>query len=103
MNERAKRRYLKAKLAAVEALGGRCSCALQGCWHSGACPISDHRVLQFDHVKGGGRPEQLDMGSGGIKRLRYYKRIAEGAKQGETKYQLLCANCNWMKRAILGI
>ena len=56
-----------------------------------------------NHVKGGGRPEQLYMGSGGIKWLRYYKRIAGGAKQGETKYQLLCANCNWMKRADLGI
>ena len=40
---------------------------------------------------------------GGVKRTRYYRRIIQSEKNGEGKYQLLCANCNWMKRAQLGL
>jgi hypothetical protein len=100
-NAQARRRYLKAKLAAVLALGGRCNCTLQECWHQGPCPITNHRILQFDHVDGGGKQEVLKSISGGVERLRY-RRIVLSAKLGEQKYQLLCANCNWMKRMVLG-
>ena len=103
MNQRARRRYLKAKLAVVQALGGRCGCNLPSCWHSGPCQITDHRILQIDHVNGGGKQEVLKSISGGRERIRYYIRIVESAKRGDRKYQLLCANCNWMKRMVLGL
>jgi hypothetical protein len=103
MNQRARRRYLKAKLEAVQALGGRCACTLPDCWHRGPCPIVDHRIIQFDHVRGGGKQEVLKSISGGVERLRYYRRITKSANAGERKYQLLCANCNWMKRMVLGL
>jgi hypothetical protein len=101
VNERARTRYLKVKLVAVEALGGRCNCALVACWHKGPCSIADHRILQFDHIKGGGNQEALLSINGGPKRSRYYRRVIESNRSGEGKYQLLCANCNWMKRAQL--
>jgi hypothetical protein len=58
-------------------------------------------MLQIDHVREGGKQEMLQSISGGMERLRYYRRIVESAKRGERKYLLLCANCNWMKRMIL--
>lgn len=102
MNRRARTRYLKAKLAAVEILGGRCCCDLVACWHQGPYLISDHRILQFDHVAGGGNQNARKINCG-TKRVRYYREIVQSKKSGEGRYQLLCANCNWMKRAQLGL
>ena len=64
----------------IEKYGGQCS----------RCGFSDIRALQIDHVNGGGCQE--------IKRHTlsgYYKKVMDN-KNG--KYQLLCANCNWIKR-----
>src|SRR3990167_7080721 len=55
------------------------------------CGFSDHRALQFDHVvavRGSGKAPQRQRGL-----------ILREILQGSTKYQLLCANCNWIKRA----
>lgn len=53
------------------------------------CGFSDVRALQVDHV----------FGDGFIDRKLYsgpnYKRVIEDV---DGKYQLLCANCNWIKR-----
>ena len=54
------------------------------------CGVCDVRVLQLDHIQGGGHKEWLELGSRGI-----YKR----AVAFPAEYQLLCANCNWIKRA----
>lgn len=52
----------------------------------------DERVLQIDHVNGGG--------SGRARRLTgtttRYKEVITNAPSG--RFQLLCANCNWIKR-----
>src|SRR5260370_10641086 len=61
VNRRVRTRYLKVKLAAMQALGGKCNCALEGCWHLGPCLIADHRILQFDHFKGVGQHEGLEL------------------------------------------
>lgn len=74
-------RIKRWKDAAHAALGGVCF----------RCGFSDVRALQIDHVAGGGTRE-LKAGSRGA----YYKRVTEQAHTG--KYQLLCANCNWIKR-----
>ena len=56
------------------------------------CGISDERVLQIDHVNGGGTKEKRQY----IQRPTYYIKIL---KDESGKYQVLCANCNWIKRA----
>jgi len=67
----------------IDILGGHCV----------KCGIDDIRVLQIDHINGGG-----------IKEIRHhsqewlYKRVIKSFQKGENKYQLLCANCNWIKK-----
>ena len=76
------RKYMKAKRAEVLAvLGGKCN----------RCGFSDFRALQVDHVHGGGRIELLS----GISSYTYMKRVLSDTTG---KYQLLCANCNWIKK-----
>jgi len=74
-----------------ELLGNKCS--------NLKCPIPrdklDIRALQIDHVNGNGQKErkifQADY-------RRYYEHVLEQIKAGSKDYQLLCANCNWIKR-----
>ena len=64
----------------IELLGSKCA----------RCNIIDDRVLQVDHMNGGGRKERRSVGSYG-----FLLRVLE---MGKDDYQLLCANCNWIKR-----
>lgn len=66
-------------------LGGK-QCVICGCL--------DVRCLQFDHINGGGCKESRIMGN---KMLKHYINNPEEAK---AKLQVLCANCNWIKRYI---
>ena len=54
------------------------------------CGFGDWRALQFDHINGGGKKDQKIMCSQTLMR----KDILENPN----KYQVLCANCNWIKR-----
>jgi len=54
------------------------------------CGFSDARALQIDHIEGGGRKERADDKAYITMYLRILKNPAP--------YQLLCANCNWIKR-----
>ena len=65
------------------ALGGRCV----------VCGFSDSRALQIDHVDGGGSRENKNKS-----RLSFLRMVLESALAVDGKYQLLCANCNWIKR-----
>lgn len=58
------------------------------------CGFSDSRALQVDHINGGGSKERKEKGNGTI----FYKKALESFLANENKYQLLCANCNWIKR-----
>lgn len=49
--------------------------------------------LQIDHINGGGRIE-LDIVNN---RVKYYMKIIKSIKENKNEYQLLCANCNWIK------
>jgi len=69
------------KNRALMFMGGRCE----------HCGNNDSRVLQFDHVKGGGRTELLSGSRNSTQRARAVFRQP-------SKYQLLCANCNWIKK-----
>lgn len=84
--KRRRRRYQKIRLpkiraAALKILGGACV----------KCGMSDLRVLQIDHIKGGGAIERRRLGP-----LSLYQKVIRTSGAG---YQILCANCNWIKRA----
>lgn len=69
----------RARLAAIVFLGSKCV----------RCQFIDIRALQIDHVNGGGNQEKKRIGD-----YAMYKRVIECPND----YQLLCANCNWIKR-----
>jgi hypothetical protein len=74
------------KKQAFQILGNKCSnpeCAVPG-------GMADIRALQIDHINGGGKQELIAIHSTGI-----YKKIIAGEIK---EYQILCANCNWIKR-----
>lgn len=70
----------KRRRDALDMLGGECV----------RCGFDDWRGLQIDHVEGGGHREYKELGNQTV-----YARIADGNTEG---YQLLCANCNMIKR-----
>lgn len=61
------------------------------------CGFDDVRALQIDHVNGGGLKEFREKYQTGMSRSRrkYYKAVLEDTAG---RYQLLCANCNWIKK-----
>ena len=56
----------------------------------GRCGFSDVRALQVDHVSGGGNRDQ--------KRRTSYKYYIHVIEDTSGRYQLLCANCNTIKK-----
>lgn len=69
----------KLKQAVFEFLGAKCA----------RCGFADPRALQIDHINGGGAKENKRIGIKGI-----YKNVFKNP----SNYQVLCANCNWIKR-----
>lgn len=55
------------------------------------CGYSDKRALQIDHILGNGGKERRELN---YNQFKIYKKISSGSNE----YQLLCANCNWIKR-----
>jgi hypothetical protein len=80
--EKGKRYRKNLRIEVVVALGGKCV----------RCGIADWRVLQIDHVQGGGRKELETFES----RAAYYRHVLKSLDTGD--YQILCSNCNWVKR-----
>jgi len=78
---RAPRKETVLRLAVLEKFGNRC----------GHCGYdTDLRALQIDHVNGGGGRERKGLG--------YYGALKLAANDTEGRYQVLCANCNVLKR-----
>jgi hypothetical protein len=73
-----KRRRDRQKV--IDKLGGKCV----------KCGFDDFRALQIDHVNGGGKRELR-----GMVHFSYLKKVLNDTTGA---YQLLCANCNWIKR-----
>jgi hypothetical protein len=71
---------VRNRLQVLSALGGKCD----------RCGIDDWRVLQIDHIDGGGTRERKQVTSID----RYYKDMLLTPE----KYQVLCANCHQIKR-----
>ena len=58
------------------------------------CGFSDMRALQLDHVYGGGLREIKDFKSN----YQMYKFYLQNSSLCKIRLQVLCANCNWIKR-----
>lgn len=54
------------------------------------CGFDDKRALCIDHINGGGFSELRSYSV-----FRYYKKVLE---DDEGLYQILCHNCNWIKK-----
>jgi hypothetical protein len=70
----------KFRLLAFKKLGNKCT----------HCGFSDIRALQIDHVHGHGNSERKRLHT-----IQFYKKVIVDTNND---YQLLCANCNWIKR-----
>lgn len=83
IHERNRSQALKTKI--YELLGDTCV----------RCGFADKRALQIDHINGHGG--QLLKG---ICTQKYYRSIiAMSDIERKATYQILCANCNWIKKA----
>jgi hypothetical protein len=75
----------KRRLELISLLGGKCV----------QCGFSDTRALQIDHINGGGSKERKGYGHSASS---LKQKVENSIKQDLGEYQLLCANCNWIKR-----
>ena len=75
--------HRKLRIEILDTLGGKCK----------ECGFSDYRALQVDHVNGDGAEDRKN----GMGR-NHTRQVIESFLNNENKYQLLCANCNWIKR-----
>jgi len=102
VNDKSKKRYLekryerlawhkehhkKNRLDLLNKIGkGMCS----------KCGFTDWRALQIDHIDGKGHLERKMYK--GKKMSLTRKKQRELIEQNPSNYQILCANCNWIKR-----
>jgi len=79
---RRRNRRLELRAKIYQLLGNKCA----------LCSFADKRILEIDHIAGGGKQE--------IKTFRnkswnsYLKYVLDSIKNREEKYRLLCPNCN---------
>ena len=73
------RQYAKKRMALIELFGGKCS----------RCGNDDYRVLQLNHINGGGRKDMRNYSSP----YAFYKAILS-EKRAREDLNLLCGNCN---------
>lgn len=88
-NIKKKHELLKGEI--IELLGGKCANPYN-LPHPDWC--NSLECLQIDHVHGNGPKERKQFKSP----WTLYLYILEKIKAGSKDYQLLCANCNWIKR-----
>lgn len=74
--------FYKKRMKVFELLGGKCV----------QCGETDWRCLQIDHINGGGCKHHK------LKQTWGVMIDVINDPDRKSKYQLLCANCNWKKR-----
>lgn len=75
-------RYLtNLRIKVLEKFGSACN----------RCGFSDTRALQIDHINGGGTKD--------LRSKSTSRHLNEVLRDVDNKYQLLCANCNWIKKS----
>lgn len=80
--QRNRHRREEAWAAVLAAFGGKCA----------TCGFSDPRALQIDHVNDDGYLDKWDR----LDAVKFKRMVLAEAHTG--RYQILCANCNWIKR-----
>lgn len=79
----------KIRLITIEVLGNQCV----------KCGFLDKKALQIDHINGDGCKDRQERKiAGKANGSTYYKYVLQSFLKRENKYQLLCANCNWIKK-----
>lgn len=73
---------------------GKCVCKGIDCWHTGMCEIDDIRTLVIDHIHGGGSKQRKERKIDNRTLLRALK----NGRADKNIFQLLCFNCNEIKR-----
>lgn len=76
-------RVKKQRDKIIELLGAICKCG-----------YTDNRALNIDHINGGGTKERKKVGGG------YYTFVLKQLNAGSKDYQLLCCNCNQIKKVV---
>ena len=76
--------YRESRNQVLQTLGSRCA----------RCGFADARALQIDHVAGGGVTELR-----ALTWRDYHAKVLAAHTTNTGEYALLCANCNWIKRA----
>jgi len=77
-----RKQYHQKKRLEILVMAGGLKCKKSG--------FDDWRALQIDHVNGNGSQERNIM--------RNAKNYKDLISSNPLKYQVLCANCNWIKR-----
>jgi hypothetical protein len=62
------------------------------------CGFDDIRALQFDHINGQGGKDYIRLSGKRSATAGYYKYYVEHPEEAKKNLQVLCANCNWIKR-----
>jgi hypothetical protein len=81
--ERSKEWRDRRRKIIIDLLGGVCV----------VCGFDDQRALQFDHIHGNGIQDRKQMST-----QHYLTYVLNSVMARQGKFQLLCANCNWIKR-----
>lgn len=76
--------YQKLRIKVLDRLGNKCV----------RCGFSDGRALQVDHIKNNGYVEFKKYTA----RQIYQRVLKLPPEELKKNYQLLCANCNWIKK-----
>lgn len=80
-----KRAYTKLRQKLFDLLGDKCI----------RCGFTDRRALQVDHINGDANVDRARFGVSTSIKYTYYLKNKDEAKE---RLQILCANCNWIKR-----
>lgn len=85
-----RRRNIELREEIFKLLGNKCE----------RCGFDDYRALQIDHIEGHSSKDKVNIKDNPITGVVYYNKVLNTINNKQTnKYQLLCANCNWIKRS----
>ena len=87
----------KIRLEALKHISSELKCSDPECLVLGGC--KDIRCLQIDHINAGGSRETTEIGNGYRDyQVKYWRHILSFTpEEAKTRYQILCANCNFIK------
>ncbi len=82
--QRERRRRESTLTELLKEVGGKCA----------LCDFADFRALQIDHIADDGHLENLSFR---LNSVNFKRHVIESIRRNEGRYQVICANCNWIK------